>query len=346
MRTKFLDWEDKQIVQIALEFENEGIRATGDYVARRMDKSKRTTRELSGCPPGRRLLSSGCSPSATTPHRQPSPPPRQARASRVQQSRRGISTPSAVEMLAPAVAELSTDTMAKSLIGAVANQSPRSMTKEQEGANVKVSTGATTEEMMRTVTKLSPRATAEKLVVAEVEPSDGSAIQQSMSDEALLTVPAAIRVLVSLFSEITANDIRQKSGRRENNAGELLPSGVADMLAAMEPLDERDVFLDVGAGIGNVLVQVALTTKVSRCIGVEVRGELCSLATRHIQRHAHAYPLLRKVHLMAADVRDVLLSIQAPTSDATVIFANYFLFEETAKLVFEVPSTVLRSLED
>ncbi|KAE9110551.1 hypothetical protein PF007_g11826 [Phytophthora fragariae] len=271
MRTKFLDWEDKQIVQIALEFENEGIRATGDYVARRMDKSKRTTRELSGCPPGRRLLSSGCSPSATTPHRQPSPLPRQARASRVQQSRRGISTPSAVEMLAPAVAELSTDTMAKSLIGAVANQSPRSMTKEQEGANVKVSTGATTEEMMRTVTKLSPRATAEKLVVAEVEPSDGSAIQQSMSDEALLTVPAAIRVLVSLFSEITANDIRQKSGRRENNAGELLPSGVADMLAAMEPLDERDVFLDVGAGIGNVLVQVALTTKVSRCIGVEQR---------------------------------------------------------------------------
>ncbi|KAE8954893.1 hypothetical protein PR002_g31962 [Phytophthora rubi] len=76
----------------------------------------------------------------------------------------------------------------------------------------------------------------------------------------------------------------------------------------MEPLDERDVFLDVGAGIGNVLAQVALTTKVSRCIGVEV-------------------------HVMAADVRDVLLSIQAPTSDATVIFASYFLFEETAKLV-------------
>ncbi|KAE9157205.1 hypothetical protein PF004_g32313, partial [Phytophthora fragariae] len=236
-------------------------------------------------------------------------------------------------MLAPAVAEVSTDTMAKSLIGAVAEQSPRLMTEDHEGADVKVSVGATTEEIMRTVAELSPRATAEKLVITEVESSACSAIQQSMADETLLTVPAAIRVLVSLFSEITANDSRQKSGRRENNAGELLPSGVVDMLATMEPLDERDVFLDVGAEIGNVLAQVALTPKVSRCIGVEVRAELCSLATRHIQRHAHAYPLLRKVQVMAADVRDVLLSIQAPTSDATVIFANYFLFEETAKLV-------------
>ncbi|KAF1780667.1 hypothetical protein GQ600_11248 [Phytophthora cactorum] len=29
MRTNFLDWEDKQLVQTALEFEREGIRVTG-----------------------------------------------------------------------------------------------------------------------------------------------------------------------------------------------------------------------------------------------------------------------------------------------------------------------------
>ncbi|KAE9339757.1 hypothetical protein PR003_g10850 [Phytophthora rubi] len=43
------------------------------------------------------------------------------------------------------------------------------------------------------------------------------------------------------------------------------------MMDALEPLTERDIFLDVGAGIGNVLAQVALATKVSKCIGVEVR---------------------------------------------------------------------------
>jgi hypothetical protein len=82
-----------------------------------------------------------------------------------------------------------------------------------------------------------------------------------------------------------------------------------------------------------VLAQVALTTKVERCIGVEVRAELCSIATRQIRQHADTYPQLRKVELKPADVRDVLMSTQPPTSEATVIFANYVLFEEAAKLV-------------
>ncbi|KAE9259502.1 hypothetical protein PR003_g34763, partial [Phytophthora rubi] len=149
-----------------------------------------------------------------------------------------VSVGATTEELVGAVAELSPRATADELVGTEVEA------KEQEGADKKVSAGATTEEIMRTVAELSPRATAEKLVITEVESSACSAIQQSMVDETLLTVPADIRVLVSLFSEITANDIRQKSGRRENNAGELLPSGVADMLAAMEPLDERDVFLD------------------------------------------------------------------------------------------------------
>ncbi|KAG1704634.1 hypothetical protein DVH05_005563 [Phytophthora capsici] len=46
MRTDFFDWEDKQLVQIALEFENEVIRVTWDYVAPRMTKSKRTASQL------------------------------------------------------------------------------------------------------------------------------------------------------------------------------------------------------------------------------------------------------------------------------------------------------------
>ncbi|EGZ30598.1 hypothetical protein PHYSODRAFT_374189, partial [Phytophthora sojae] len=38
--------EDKQLVQIALQFEIEGLRITWDYVARQMEKTKRTSREL------------------------------------------------------------------------------------------------------------------------------------------------------------------------------------------------------------------------------------------------------------------------------------------------------------
>ncbi|KAF1787089.1 hypothetical protein PC116_g22334 [Phytophthora cactorum] len=78
LRTSFHDWEDKQLVRIALEFENEGIRVTWDYVARRMERSSRTPCRLatlkrtygkrvrdfprcsfSSATPGRLLLSSG-----------------------------------------------------------------------------------------------------------------------------------------------------------------------------------------------------------------------------------------------------------------------------------------------
>ncbi|KAG2850135.1 hypothetical protein PC119_g23804 [Phytophthora cactorum] len=80
------------------------------------------------------------------------------------------------------------------------------------------------------------------------------------------------------------------------------------MLAAIQPLSARDVFIGVGAGIGNFLAQVALTASVIKRICVEVV-------------------------MKAKDVRDGLLSVQAPTSEATIIFANYFFFEEEAKLV-------------
>ncbi|KAF1795514.1 S-adenosyl-L-methionine-dependent methyltransferase [Phytophthora cactorum] len=98
------------------------------------------------------------------------------------------------------------------------------------------------------------------------------------------------------------------------------------MLAAIQPLSARDVFIGVGAGIGNFLAQVALTASVIKRICVEVRNELNSLATQHMQRHID-------VVMKAKDVRDGLLSVQAPTSEATIIFANYFFFEEEAKLV-------------
>ncbi|KAG3087715.1 hypothetical protein PI125_g18576 [Phytophthora idaei] len=45
MRTSFADAEDKLLVQIAFQFEREGLRITWDYVARRM-KTKRPARQL------------------------------------------------------------------------------------------------------------------------------------------------------------------------------------------------------------------------------------------------------------------------------------------------------------
>ncbi|ETI30553.1 hypothetical protein F443_22325, partial [Phytophthora nicotianae P1569] len=45
MHTSFTDAEDKLLVQIAFQFEKEGLRVTWDYVARQM-KTKRSARQL------------------------------------------------------------------------------------------------------------------------------------------------------------------------------------------------------------------------------------------------------------------------------------------------------------
>lgn len=46
------------------------------------------------------------------------------------------------------------------------------------------------------------------------------------------------------------------------------------MIEAIGPLGAQDIFLDVGAGVGNVLAHIALRTKVSASIGIERRAEL------------------------------------------------------------------------
>ncbi|EEY54434.1 uncharacterized protein PITG_08077 [Phytophthora infestans T30-4] len=80
-----------------------------------------------------------------------------------------------------------------------------------------------------------------------------------------------------IFGSISAHDVRQPVRRTYDNAGEVLPSGVTLRLATVGALGEAIGFLDVGAGVGNVLAQVALTTKVRTCIGIELRRDLISL---------------------------------------------------------------------
>ncbi|KAG1691870.1 hypothetical protein DVH05_026032 [Phytophthora capsici] len=150
---------------------------------------------------------------------------------------------------------------------------------------------------------------------------------------ATLSGAEAITAVGQIFSRVTATDVRQQSGRTQDNAGELLPVGVLRLIEVFEPVRESDVFLDIGAGVGNVLAQVALMTAVSNCVGIEMRGNLCRLGLRCIQDHTEQYQLLNKVVLKIADVRDVPISSQPLMRDATLVFTNIFLFEEDAKLV-------------
>lgn len=101
----------------------------------------------------------------------------------------------------------------------------------------------------------------------------------------------------------------------------------------MGPIDATDVFLDIGSGIGNVIAQIALTTNVRSRVGLEVRPELCAVSETRSRNHLAAFPHLRKLHVVAVDARDAALSSRSPMREATLVFANSFLFEEETKLV-------------
>ncbi|POM74982.1 Histone methylation protein [Phytophthora palmivora] len=98
----------------------------------------------------------------------------------------------------------------------------------------------------------------------------------------LLTLPEVTCAMMSIFGDISAKDVRQHAGQMHNNAGKLLPSGISAMLEALGTLSDRDVFL-------TLVLELAIDT----------------------------YPLLRKVFLKAADVRDLVLS-SSPLSKLVV----------------------------
>ncbi|KAL4146500.1 hypothetical protein PRNP1_012364 [Phytophthora ramorum] len=251
MRTSFLDWEDKQLVRIAYEFEKEDIRITWAYVVRRMTKSKRTATELrlrlaslkrtygkfvkdfprcffGGSAPERCFLSSA--------------------------DARHVGSSGSVAVRRKV--EPSGNAVVRRQMGAVTKRSaavmkpPSSAEMEQLGG---ASDSSITPAMEQLICALEPSACAVvKRPGNALETQSVSAVLElqapprlpATSCSSLLPLHDAIRVLASIFSNITAGDIRQDAGRTQDNAGELLPSGVAAMITALGPLNTHDIFLD------------------------------------------------------------------------------------------------------
>ncbi|KAG7376941.1 hypothetical protein PHYPSEUDO_012387 [Phytophthora pseudosyringae] len=102
----------------------------------------------------------------------------------------------------------------------------------------------------------------------------------SSPDEALLGSAEAARAIAAILDVVSAGDVYQRYGRMHGIAGEVLSAGVASMIDAMGPFSDQVTFLDIGAGINNVLAQIALTSNIKACIGLEVRRTCRNLAGR------------------------------------------------------------------
>ncbi|ETI56913.1 hypothetical protein F443_00709 [Phytophthora nicotianae P1569] len=97
-------------------------------------------------------------------------------------------------------------------------------------------------------------------------------------------------------------------------------------------ISEDDVFLDVEAGLGNIVAQFTLQTNAGQCLGIEKRAEVVYAGLQCVRSSAARLLNLRKVRVLIGDILDTPLSCCPPFQAASIVYLNDFLFEEPAKL--------------
>ena len=96
--------------------------------------------------------------------------------------------------------------------------------------------------------------------------------------------------------------------------GEIRPAATLHLLDALQ-LTRRDVFYDLGCGVGKVVLLAAMASSAKRCVGVELAADRIALA-REVLDHAHAQRFVRRgrVEFREADI------LRTDLSDATVLY--------------------------
>lgn len=134
--------------------------------------------------------------------------------------------------------------------------------------------------------------------------------------------------------EGTTGFIGYKLGEKEQNQekqifltyGEILYDSVSMLLSKLD-ITENDVFCDLGSGIGKLIAQVFITTKVQEAFGVEaskIRYEKSSRAAYQIKRD---FPSLTKSNRKLYFINSNFL--EADISQATIIYSCSTCFSET-----------------
>lgn len=115
------------------------------------------------------------------------------------------------------------------------------------------------------------------------------------------------------ISEAESLFIRTKGG--EPTYGEITYEGFETIVKDIH-LTKKDVFYDLGCGVGKVVVQVYDTTPVKKAVGIELSSTRCASATRAKQELVHRKKIARgrKLLFQEGDIS------AANVSDATVIF--------------------------
>ncbi|PRP80216.1 hypothetical protein PROFUN_12102 [Planoprotostelium fungivorum] len=123
--------------------------------------------------------------------------------------------------------------------------------------------------------------------------------------------------------------------------GEIVPAAVMHLIKLLE-ITERDVFYDLGSGIGKAVIQIALQTNVKRSVGVELsetRYNLSLVAAKDTWEAVRDFsPEERKLVTVREDIDELQKTIcflnsdilDIDISDATCIYWNNICFNAQA----------------
>jgi Histone methylation protein DOT1 len=168
------------------------------------------------------------------------------------------------------------------------------------------------------------------------------AFEQAIAGTTENACDVAQSAIDDIFYTVTKSDVNQHGARQHENVGELSVTGVSILVNACN-LTERDVFVDVGSGIGNVVAQVAIETAVRVCIGVEVRVDTALLGRKLIEAHVNKYPNTRKVHIYPENICKVDITTKI-WQQATVLYSHNTLFDGLTLVGLETLCCKLPSL--
>jgi H3 lysine-79-specific histone-lysine N-methyltransferase len=129
----------------------------------------------------------------------------------------------------------------------------------------------------------------------------------------------------------------------EQYLGEVSMASVTALLKVLE-IQQKDVFMDVGAGIGNIIAQVALQSLAHQVLGIEIRESAVLVAKQILADTAIRYPQLLKITMLDGDIRasetiahDIVLS-------CTILYSFNKVFDHTSNMAIEALSCQLSRL--
>ncbi|KAF1778031.1 S-adenosyl-L-methionine-dependent methyltransferase [Phytophthora cactorum] len=142
----------------------------------------------------------------------------------------------------------------------------------------------------------------------------------------VLDFQATVRLLQSVFGSITNADVRQRAGALHENADELVPQALSEVMNIIGQL-RWVMYFSILAVESDMLSLNLLFRQLPNAALVS------KFATNYLNwRYSNVQPLLKKVLLLHGDAKETGLSVRQPYFDACIVYLNSFLFANDVKL--------------